>query len=179
MLTTLLVALCVVLRVLPHPSNFAPVGAAAVFAGRTLKPWMALGLVVIAMFVGDVILARVHGYAVVSLVTPFIYGGFVVQALLGRWLRSRRGGAIGAAVLGSIGFFVLSNFGVWAGTTMYAHTASGLVACYAAAIPFLAGTLVGDVIWTAVLSVAYRPAAARLEAHPRWVPVPIKELAVV
>jgi hypothetical protein len=41
MLPTLLVILCVVLRVLPHPPNLAPVGAAAVFAGRTLKPWTA------------------------------------------------------------------------------------------------------------------------------------------
>src|SRR5262249_49706497 len=62
MLPTLLIALCVVLRIVPHPPNFAPVGASAVFAGRTLKPWMALSLIALAMFSGDAILAWVHGY---------------------------------------------------------------------------------------------------------------------
>lgn len=47
--SVLLILLCVVLRVVPHPPNFAPVGATAVFAGRTLKPWMAASLVVVSM----------------------------------------------------------------------------------------------------------------------------------
>lgn len=179
MLPTLLIILCVVLRVVPHPPNFAPVGATAVFAGRTLKPWMAIVLVAAAMFVGDVVLARLHGYPVVSLVTPFVYGGFFVQALLGRLLRSKKGGAIGAAVGGSVAFFVLSNFGVWAAGATYPHAAAGLGACYVAAIPFFGGTLLGDIVWTVVLSAVYRPAAARLESRPLWVPVPTKELAVV
>jgi hypothetical protein len=179
MLPALLVALCVVLRIVPHPPNFAPVGATAVFAGRTLKPWMAIVLVAVAMFVGDAILAGLHDYPVVSFVTPFVYGGFFVQALLGRLLRSKKGGAIGAAVGGSIAFFVLSNFGVWVEGGMYPHTADGLGACYVAAIPFFGGTLLGDIVWTLVLSAAYRPVAARLEARAHWVPVPTKDLAVV
>jgi hypothetical protein len=179
MLPALLVVLCVVLRVLPHPSNFAPVGATAVFAGRTLKPWAAIVLVAAAMFAGDVILGALHGYPVVTLVTPFVYGGFFVQALLGRALRSKKGGAIGAAAGGSVVFFVFSNFGVWATGAMYPLTAAGLGACYVAAIPFFGGTLLGDVVWTVVLSAAYRPLAARLESRRRWVPVPTKELALV
>lgn len=171
--------LCVVLRVVPHPPNFAPVGATAVFAGRTMRPWMAFALVAVAMFVGDVILARLHGYPIVSRVTPFVYGGFFAQAALGRALRSRKGGAIGAAVGGSIAFFVLSNFGVWLAGGMYPHTATGLSACYVAALPFFGGTLLGDVIWTLALSLAYRPLAARLESRQGWVPVPTRELAAV
>ena len=178
MLPTLLIVLCAVFRVVPHPPNFAPVGAMAVFAGRTLKPWMAIVLVAATMVVGDLILARLYGYPVVSLVTPFVYGGFFVQAILGRLLRSKKGGAIGAAAGGSVAFFVLSNFGVWVAGAIYPHTAAGLCACYVAAIPFFGGTLLSDVVWTLVLSSAYRPVAARLESRPLWVPVPTKELAV-
>jgi hypothetical protein len=177
MLSTLLVALCVVLRIVPHPSNFAPVGATAVFAGRTLRPWMAFVLVAAAMFVGDVILARLHGYPVATRVTPFVYGGFFVQALLGRLLRAKKGGAVGAALGGSVAFFVLSNFGVWAADAMYPHTTAGLAACYLAAIPFLGGTLLSDIVWTLALQAAYRPMAVRLESRPLWVPVPTKDLA--
>ncbi len=179
MLPILLVVLCVVLRVVPHPPNFAPVGASAVFAGRTMKTGPAGVLVIAAMFAGDIVLARLHGYPVVSWVTPFVYSGFLVQALCGRWLRSSRGGALVAALLGALAFFVLSNLGVWIASGMYPHTASGFVACYVSALPFLGGTLLGDVTWTVILSAAYRPAAARLDGRRYWVPVPTREIAVV
>ena len=179
MLPALLVALCVVLRIVPHPANFAPVGAVAVFAGRTLKPWMALVLVTVAMLVGDVVLARVNGYPTVSAVTPFVYAGFFAQALLGHALRAKKGGAVGAAVGGACAFFVLSNFGVWAAGELYAHSFAGLSECYLAAIPFFGPTLLGDVLWTIVLSAAYRPIAERLEARRAWVPVPTRELTAI
>ncbi|MFZ5443307.1 MAG: DUF6580 family putative transport protein [Myxococcota bacterium] len=171
--------LCVVLRLVPHPPNFAPVGATAVFAGRTMKPWRAFALVTTAMFAGDVVLARLHGYPIGSWVTPFVYGGFFVQAGLGRLLRSKKGGATAAAVGGSVVFFVLSNFGVWVAGGMYPNTFAGLGACYVAALPFFGGTLLGDVVWTMALSLAYKPLAARLEGREHWVPVPTRELAAV
>lgn len=173
-----MVILCVVLRIVPHPPNVAPVGATSVMAGRTLPPWLAIALVFVAMFVGDVILARVHGYPVVSPVTPFVYGGFAVQALLGRALRRRRGGAIGAALLGACAFYALSNFGVWVGG-YYPPTATGLYACYVAAIPFFGATLVSDVLWTVALSLAYRAIAKRVEQRKRWVLVPTAQIAAI
>jgi hypothetical protein len=179
MLPTLLVALCVVLRIVPGPPNFAPVGATAVFAGRTMKPAMAIGLVVLAMFIGDVALASLRGYPVATAVTPFVYAGFIAQALLGRALRARRGGALAAALLGSCAFFALSNFGVWLADGMYPHDASGLAACYVAAIPFFGRTLLGDLVWTVILSLAYRPLAKRLASQPGWVPATSKDLALV
>ncbi len=179
MLPILLVILCVVFRIVPHPPNFAPVGAAAVFAGRTLKPWMALSLTGLAMFAGDFMLSRIHGYAWYSGVTPFVYAGFFVQAMLGRGWRARRGGAIGAAFAGSIVFFVISNFGVWATSGMYAHNPAGALACYAAAIPFFGGTLVGNVVWTVILSALYKAIAPRFEPRQLWVPVPTSEMATV
>jgi hypothetical protein len=172
-----MVILCVVLRITPHPPNFAPVGATSVIAGRTMPPWLALVTVFVAMFIGDVILARLHGYPVVSAVTPFIYGGFAVQALLGRALRKRRGGAIGAALLGSCAFFILSNFGVWAMGDFYPSSATGLYECYVAAIPFFGATLVSDLLWTVALSLAYRAIAKRIEHRRSWVLVPSDQVA--
>ncbi len=179
MLPVLMVVLCVVFRVVPHPPNFAPVGATAVFAGRTLRPWIAMSLVAGAMFLGDLILARVHGYPAVSSVTPFVYGGFFVQALLGSRWRSKKGGALAAAGVGSFFFFLLSNFGVWIGGGMYPLTTSGLVDCYVAAVPFYGATLAGDLVWMLVLGLVYRAAAKRLAGRPFWVPVPTRDLAVV
>ncbi len=167
MLPALLIVLCVALRIIPHPPNFAPVGATAVFAGRTLPVWLAIGLTCVAMLLGDFALSRIRGYPFLTAVTPFVYGGFAIQALLGRALRRSRGGAVGAAVLGALAFFVVSNFGVWVGG-LYGHSFSGLVACYVAAIPFFGPTLAGDVLWTLALMFVYRAFARRLQSQGAW-----------
>lgn len=164
MIAVLLVLLCVVFRVVPHPPNYAPVGATAVFAGRTMPPLFGVGLVVLGMFLGDAALAWMHGYPLVSGVTPFVYGGFVAQWSLGRVLRRRRFGAVIAALLGSIAFFMLSNFGVWAAGNFYSHDAAGLSSCFVAAIPFFGATVLGDLIWTLILTAAHAALARRFPA---------------
>jgi hypothetical protein len=146
-----LILLCAVLRIVPHPPNFTPVGAAAVFAGRVLRPGAAVAGIVAAMLVSNAILSLLHGWALFDATSPFVYAGFAMQALLGRALRGRRGGAVGAAVLGAGAFFILSNFGVWVAGGCDGAGA-GLAAVYVAGIPFLGGTLVGDVAWTLVLT---------------------------
>jgi len=58
----------------------------------------------------------------------------------------------GAAALGSLQFFVITNFGVWLGAKFaYAHTLAGLAACYVAAIPFYGRTLASDLLYSAAL----------------------------
>ena len=103
----------------------------------------------------------------------------LLQALLGRVLRSKKGGVIAAAGLGALGFFALSNFGVWVGAVMYRHTAAGLLSCYVAGLPYLGRTLLGDVVFSLLLSALYKTVAVRLEPDRRWMPVPTNELAVV
>ena len=179
MLPILMLLACVVLRLVPHPPNFAPVGATSVFAGRTMRLGSGILLTFAAMLISDFALGMLKGIRAFDVVTPFIYAGFLVQLLLGRWLRAVRGGAIGAAVLGSVGFFVLSNFGVWI-KGGYGLTLSGLAACYVAAIPFFGGTLFGDVVWTIVLSIAYRWIARRVESrNPVLIQVPTAQIAAV
>ncbi len=47
--------------------------------------------------------------------------------------------------------WLITNFGMWLGTAMYPHTATGLVACYVNAIPFFGRTLAGDLLYTGAL----------------------------
>jgi hypothetical protein len=58
---------------------------------------------------------------------------------------------MGSAAATSVSFYLLSNFAVWSAYDMYPKTLSGLMTCYAMAIPFFRGTLVGDLVFTAVL----------------------------
>jgi hypothetical protein len=179
MLPLLMLLACVVLRIVPHPWNFAPVGATSVFVGRTLPVRIGVPVLFAAMLLGDIALARLKGYPLFTAATPFVYAGFAVQLLLGRWLRARRGGAIGAAVLGSMAFFTLSNFGVWVGG-LYGFTLGGLAACYWAAIPFFGGTLAGDVLWTIVLSLVFRWIARRIpQPRQSWTPVSVQQIAPI
>lgn len=170
MLAIFFVFVCVVFRILPHPPNVAPVGATAVIAGRTLRPGAAIALTLVAMVLSDLALAAIHGWRPFSLVTPFVYAGFAIQVVLARALRRVRGGAIGAALAGGTVFFAVSNLGVWAFSPMYPHTLAGLGACYLAALPFWAATLVGDVAWTIALSLAWHALARRLDGARAWIP---------
>jgi len=140
-----LTILAALVRVAPHPPNFAPVGGMSLFAGARLRGWMAYLLPLALMAVTDPI---VGGY---SKTTPFVYASFLINVWIGRSLRaSESPWRIGsAAVLGSVQFFLLSNFAVW--LFGYPHNWTGLTTCYALAIPFFGPTLVSDLLATGVL----------------------------
>ena len=56
-----------------------------------------------------------------------------------------------AALATSVGFFVISNFGVWLTGNMYPYSLSGLAACYAAALPYFRNDVVSNLLFTTVM----------------------------
>jgi hypothetical protein len=60
-------------------------------------------------------------------------------------------------------FFVISNYAVWGSGNMYPRSLSGLMACYAAAIPFYRNDLASTAI---VLGLAFGVPALVRRAHP-------------
>ena len=141
-----LTVLGAILRLLPHPPNFAPVGGMSLYAGARLRGWQAFVLPLVLMAVTDPLRG---GY---SVATPFVYLSFMISVWIGRRLQSTESPLrIGAACLVcSTQFFVISNFGTWLGN-WYPHTFAGLTQAYVAAIPFFGRTLAGDLFYTAVL----------------------------
>lgn len=151
-----LIAAAVSLRLLPHPANFAPVAAVAIFGGAVLPLRAAVGVPLAAMMLSDAVI----GFYDIMPVTWVCYALIALASSLwlrGDWQRaagwSRRGLVRGATVtLGaSVFFFVVTNFAVWVASGMYAHTTAGLVQCYYMALPFFRGTLASDVIYTTSL----------------------------
>lgn len=143
-------------RLVPHPLNFAPIGAMALFGGACFADRRAaFGVPLAAMFLSDVLIALLNSsYLLQSLaLMPFIYGSFALIVTLGLWLRTRRTFLpIAATTLAaSMIFFTVTNFGDWAFGPIYAKTWQGLVTCYTAAIPFFKNTLLGDAFYAAVL----------------------------
>ena len=140
-----LVVLGALVRLVPHPWNFAPVGGVSLFAGARLRGWQAYMVPILLMLVTDPFLG---GFGIA---TPFVYLSFLINVWIGRHLRnSERPIQIGtAAVISSVQFFLISNFGSWVG--YYAHTWAGLASCYTLAIPFYARTLASDLLTCGVL----------------------------
>jgi hypothetical protein len=52
-------------------------------------------------------------------------------------------------------FFLVSNFSVWLESGMYPKSVAGLLACYAAGLPFLGNTVFGDLFYSAVMFGSY------------------------
>jgi hypothetical protein len=127
--------------------NFAPVGAISLFAGARLRGWQAYALPILLMAATDPFLG---GY---SFATPFVYASFLLNVWIGSRLRNtEKPWLLGAAAMaGSVQFFLISNFAVWvAPHSHFARSIGGLGACYTVALPFFRGTLISDLVYTAV-----------------------------
>lgn len=144
---TLFIVAAALLRLLPHPPNFSPIIAIALFGGAYFSSRGAAFIVpMIAMGLSDIFLGFHQSM-------PFVYASFLLIVGIGFVLKSHKrftpilSGAVGSSIL----FFLVTNFGVWLTGTMYPHTFSGLLSCYAAAIPFFQNTLLSGLLYTGVL----------------------------
>ncbi|GAA4356448.1 DUF6580 family putative transport protein [Kangiella marina] len=152
--TLTLIAIILVIgsyRLFPHPFNVTPVMAMGLFAGTYFhQKWMAVVIPLLSMFLADLVL----GFHNTML---FVYGAIVLAVSMGFVLRHSVSPlkVIGASVAGSILFFVITNFGVWAMNDYYPKTWQGLMTCYTMAIPFFQRTLFGDLLFNGVLFISY------------------------
>jgi hypothetical protein len=152
-------------RLLPHPPNFAPMTAVALFSGAYLNtrgargkhvaaiPVIAFAVPMAAMLLSDAGLELLTGWGFYDGMWV-TYCAFALVTCLGMALGARRtqlGAVAGTTLAGSLLFFVLTNAAVWALGTMYPHNASGLIACFTAALPFFGNSLLGDAAYSAVL----------------------------
>jgi hypothetical protein len=138
-----MIGFAAVVRVMPHPWNFTPVGAMALFSGAVVKDRrVAFLFPLVALFVGDIFV----GF---HKLMPLVYASFLIDVALGYWIRNHRTAARigGVTFLGAIQFFLISNFALWAFLNSYPRTLAGLIACYAGGLPLLLNTLAGDAFY--------------------------------
>ena len=155
MLAYVFILLAVAVRFMPHPLAFTPVGAALLFFGaRGLRRQMWIPLALLAA--SDVVLTTmIYRY-------PFSWDHFVTWAWyvgmlwLGTTLKQNAGvfRILGSALAGSVSFFLVSNFAVWAAWNMYPRTFAGLLTCYDAGLPFFRHAAAGDLLFTSAMFAA-------------------------
>jgi len=145
-----MIVLAALSRWLPHPWNFSPLEAMALFAGaRIADRRLAMLVPLLALFLSDWFIGF---YADIWVV----YACFAAMALAGRRLRQAGPGKIASyGLISAGGFFLITNFSVWALGTMYPHTASGLIGAYVSALPFLQNQLAGVAFYGVLLFGGY------------------------
>ena len=145
-------------RVVPHPWNFSPVEAMALFGGAYFASRsLAVLIPLAAMFLSDLILAVMNGGSYweyfASASFWLVYTCIALSTIMAFALRGKVSGVrvLGFSLAGSVLFFLITNFGTWLGSSMYPQNAAGLMLAYAAGIPFFKGTLFGTLFYSALL----------------------------
>ncbi len=154
--------LAVLSRLVPHLLGTSAWGVTAMgggllFFGSRLGAkdrWMAVLALPLIAGMDWYLTTEVYGFPfhVAGYVIPWVW--YVAMCFMGSAVLGRRrtvGRVVGAAVASATGFYVLSNGAVWLGGTMYPRTAQGLLACYAAGLPFYRNDAVSTLILCGVL----------------------------
>ena len=135
-LVLILIIFGVLARIIPHPPNFSPIAAIALFSGLNFRnKRIAFILPICILILSDLLL----GFSLINL---FVYASFLTIVFIGTTIKSIKFGNI---ILSSTIFFIISNFGVW--LIGYPKTIDGLIICYTMAIPFFGYSLVGDLFF--------------------------------
>ena len=146
LLTGLTMVAVAMFRIVPHPLNFAPVTAIALYGGAKGKNVFYSFLLPLAVMIfSDVLVMAVlypdRGNPFNYLVTKdalSVYFAFSLVVCVGLLLkRNIKFATVVAASLGSsMLFFLVTNFFTWYGASFYEQSFGGLIQCYAMAIPF-------------------------------------------
>jgi hypothetical protein len=165
-MSVLIVLLLAVLsRILPHALhqvgwNFSVLGGGLLFIGSRMKndsarsaAWKMAGVLAVLMATDYYLTVYAYGYAfhVTSYLVTWAWYAAVCVLGMGLFRRVTAVRVAAGAIAAPTSFFLLSNFAVWAGSAMYAHSLAGLGACYAAAVPFYRNDLVSTAITAGAL----------------------------
>lgn len=145
-------------RLMPHPVNFSPMAAIALFAGAFIPVASIRYLAVLLIAIVSDLLVNGVLYGHYDLSYPFqpgplvIYGTYLLVSWLGSTTRKISIKSIGIrSISASAIFFLTSNFMVWLEGSMYPLNISGLGACYLAAVPFIQNSIAGDLLFSAAV----------------------------
>ena len=141
-----IIIVAILSRLIPHPPNFTPVTAVALFSIINFKnKYIGLSIPIVCLLISDLIIG-------ISLINLFVYLSFIVISGVGYIFGKIN---LKSILLSSLIFFFVTNFGVW--LIGYPNTLEGFIACYVAAIPFFGWSIAGDFFYsyTAKLSLNF------------------------
>jgi len=162
----------------PSLQNFSPVGTMALFGGAYFakKQWAYI-VPMMALWLSNLVLNNVFYtkyYPTFSFgfeLAVFVSFALIVAIGIVILKKVNVTNLLIANVLGTVGFFLISNFFVWAGGTMYPQTMEGLGMCFTMGLPFLKNTLLSNLLFSTVMFGTFEYFKTQMKE--------LKELAVV
>jgi len=163
--------LALILRLVPHSPNFVPVAALALWAGAYLPKRWGMTVPLAVMLASDALIGF-YDWRLMFVV----YASFALAVFVGWWVRKNRSVArvVVGSLVGSMFFFLATNFAVWAFSSWYPHNLAGLFETYAMGAPFFRNTVLGDLFYSGVLFGSYalikafaKCKAGSLDLNPR------------
>ena len=134
----------ILFRLIPHLPNFTPITAIALFGGLYFtNKYMAYLVPIFIMVLSDLFI----GFSTISI---FVYVAFLLVSFIGTQTKKP---SVFTILLGSLSFFVITNFGVW--LLSYPKNLTGLLECYTLAIPFFRNSLLGDFFYSGVMILGF------------------------
>ncbi|MCL5666745.1 MAG: hypothetical protein M1383_03170 [Patescibacteria group bacterium] len=148
----LIIALAIAARFIPHMPNFAPVTALAIFSAVYLPKKQAVAIPLAARLVSDIFLGFFQWPLMVA-----VYASHLIGVLFGLWIKRTKNyrwiKIVGSSLGASIIFFAVTNFAFF--YPYYSHNIAGIIHSYINALPFLRGTVLGDLSYTTALFGSY------------------------
>ena len=150
----LFIILAAVIRLIPHPPNFAPITAMALFGGLNFQnKKLAYAIPILAMIVSDLFL----GFYSISI---FVYLSFIAITYIGTTIKKIN---ISNIFLSSLLFFIITNLGVW--ILGYPMTIEGLLTCFTLALPFFGYALAGDLFFSLLFKYGFKSVEKKYLIH--------------
>ena len=134
-------------RFIPHPPNFTSLIALSfyvpVFLGLRFIPALLISFAITDLVIGY------HGG------THWTWGSVLLIGLISVYFTNNFLLRMSGALVGALIFFIVTNFGVWAGG-MYGYTLAGFITCYVLAIPFFTYSLISTLIFSSIIEILYK-----------------------
>jgi len=154
----------------PHPEwfNFTAVGGMLLYFGARRSWREMLAPLAVLMATDYFLTVNIYHYSFSWFGYVPTWGWYVAAMVLGQillkaktsWVRVGAG-----ALLGPTSFFLLSNYAVWVGGTMYPKTLGGLGTCFVAGLPFYRNDLISTAL-VAGLAFGVPVLVRRLQSAP-------------
>lgn len=153
-----LAVLAVVSRFIAPWPNFTAV-IAVTFTGGLLFKEKSLALLfpLLVVFFSDLVLNNTlyatEGFTIFTKGAEWLYGAYLLVALLGilNTGNNKVARLVVGSVIGSLLFYLITNFGVWLGGSLYSKDLTGLLSSYAAGLPFLLNQVLGTLFYGFVI----------------------------
>lgn len=165
MIIYFIIALAIISRLVPHFPNVGAITALAIFSAVYLPKKQAIAIPLLARLMSDLIIGFFSWPLMIA-----VYISHLAGVVLGLWIKksnqvTRWLKIITSGVGASLIFFLVTNFAFF--YPEYPHNLAGIMLSYTNALPFLRGTVVGDVGYTVGLFAVYELAKYFVEQRAK------------